>query len=93
MCLKIPNLVKTLNLFFLQYDVLLRTPSLPSRAYLVHFVRQFFLCFSTKTMVLVLKGYLTKFYTVYKGYQMRLGLKDLTMCIALATAFALSVLL
>ena len=29
---------------FLQYDVLLRTPSLLSRAYLVHFVRQF-LCF------------------------------------------------
>ena len=44
MCLKMPNLVKTLNLFFLQYDVLLRTPSLPSRAYLVHFVRQY-LCF------------------------------------------------
>ena len=39
-------------------------------------------------MVLVLKGYLTKFSTVYKGYQMRLGLKDLTMCIALAMAFA-----
>ena len=31
---------------FLQYDVLLRTPSLPSRAYLVHFVRQFFICFN-----------------------------------------------
>ena len=40
-----------------------------------------------------LKGYLTKFYTVYKGYQMHLGLKDLTTCIALAMAFALSVLL
>ena len=66
---------------FLQYDVLLRTPSLLSRAYLVHFVRQFFLCFSTKTLVLVLKGYLTKFSTVYKGYQMRLGLKDLLQCV------------
>ena len=32
MCLKMPNLVKTLNLFFLQYDVLLRTPSLLFRA-------------------------------------------------------------
>ena len=63
---------------FLQYDVLLRTPSLPSRAYLVHFVRQF-LCFSTKTLVLVLKGYLTKFSTVSKCYQMRLGLKDLIL--------------
>ena len=28
---------------FLQYDVLLRTPSLLVRAYLVHFVRQFFM--------------------------------------------------
>ena len=47
MCLKIPNLVKILNLFFfLQYDVLLRTPSLPSRAYLVHFVRRFFMFFN-----------------------------------------------
>ena len=77
---------------FLQYDVLLRTPSLSFRAYLVHFVRQFFM-FSTKTLVLVIKGFLTKFYIVYKNYQMHLGLKDLTMCIALATAFALSVLL
>ena len=31
---------------FLQYDVLLRTPSLPFRAYLVHFVRQFFMFFN-----------------------------------------------
>ena len=28
---------------FLQYDILLRTPSLLFRAYLVHFVRQFFM--------------------------------------------------
>ena len=40
---------------FLQYDVLLRTPSLLFRAYLVHFVRQF-LCFQTKCLVLVIKG-------------------------------------
>ena len=46
MYLKMPNLVKTLNLFFLQYDVLLRTPSLQPRAYLVHFVRQFFMFFN-----------------------------------------------
>ena len=54
---------------FLQYDVLLRTPSLPFRAYLVHFVRQFFLCFSTKTLVLVIKGLFDQVYTVYKCYQ------------------------
>ena len=51
----ISNLVKTLNLIFLQYDVLLRTPSLPHRAYLVHFVRQF-LCFQNKPLVWVITG-------------------------------------
>ena len=60
-----PNLVKTLNLFFfLQYDVLLRTPSLLFRAYLVHFVRQF-LCFQTKTLVLVIKGLFDQVFTMF----------------------------
>ena len=76
MCIKNTKFGQNPTSIFLQYDVLLRTPSLLSRAYLVHFVRQF-LCFSTKTLVLVLKGFLTKFHTVYKGYQMRLGLKTL----------------
>ena len=63
MCLKNTKFGQNPKSNFLQYDVLLRTPSLPSRAYLVHFVKQF-LCFSTKTLVLVkLKGYLTKFST------------------------------
>ena len=37
--------------FFLQYDVLFRTPSLPFRAYLVHFVR-FIFNFSIKLVSL-----------------------------------------
>ena len=77
---------------FLQYDVLFRTPSLLFRAYLVHFVRQF-LCFQTKLLVLVVKGYLTKFSQCSnaintKIIQMCLGLRPFSMCMALATAFA-----
>ena len=81
-----PNLVKTLILFFLQYDVLLRTPSLPLRAYLVHFVRQFFMFLNQNSGFGKLKGYLTKFFTASKCYQykiiqMCLGLKDLLHCV------------
>ena len=59
-----PNLVKTLKSIFLQNDVLFRIPSLPFRAYLVHFVRQF-LCFQTKHLVLVIKGLFDQVFTAF----------------------------
>ena len=49
------------SFFFLQYAVLFRTPSLPFRAYLVHFVRQFLFCNQPSGFWLKLQGYLTRF--------------------------------
>ena len=68
---------QTLQIIFLQYDVLFRTPSLPHRAYLVHFVRQF-LCFQTKPLVWVITELFDQFFTASnaintKIISMRLG--------------------
>ena len=49
---------------FLQYDILFSTPSLPFRAYLVHFVRQF-LCFATEPLVWVIKGLFDQVFTAF----------------------------
>ena len=62
------NVVKTLNLFFLQYDVLFRTSSLPFGAYLVHFVRSF-LCFATKPLALIITGLFDHVVQVFNCYQ------------------------
>ena len=52
-----------------------------------------FLCFQTKTLVLVIKGLFDQVFPQHlnaiKIIQMHLGLRPFTMCIALAMAFAL----
>ena len=86
-------MVKTLNLSF--YNMMSfsgPTPSLPHRAYLMHFFRQFFYVFKPNLWFGYLKVYLTKFsqhsHAINtKIIQMCLGLRPFTMCIALATAF------
>ena len=86
------NLVKTLNLFF--YNMMSFSGHPVCHLGLIWCILLGnFLCFQTKCLVWVFKGYLTKFSQCSnaintKIIQMHLGLRPFTMCMALATAFA-----